>query len=399
MSEVSRRLPLLIPLALALTAGFLLGSTRNQLDARNPPAPSPDHALLLDAFWQAWDHIQMDFVDPDGAMADPDALIDSAIRGMVLALDDENSAYLDAQHYPLLQEDWSGAVNGIGAIVQRDETTGSLVIAWVLPATPAAAAGLQSGDIFAEVDGRDVLAATHLELAVLVRGPVGTQVQLTMLRAGQPLRFDIIRARIAIPNVESRLLADSGFGYVRLRHFSDGVRADLDAALAALNAPALPALVLDLRGNPGGMLASALDVAGAFLDGGQLLIEDFGSHQHPHNVKSNPEALSLPLALLVDERSASASELIAGAFQHHGRATIVGASTFGKGTMQNLFELPNGGGLQLTVARWLTPGGDWIHGAGITPDLPVPASEDPAVDAQLQAAIAHLQSLLADRAA
>ncbi len=396
------RLPLLIPLLLALTLGYWLGNARSELNAQSGINLDREEEDQFDTFWQVRDYVQDEYVDPNGKEIDPEALADGAIRGMVKALGDEHSGYLDAQQFPVMQEDMSGSIQGIGAVVHRDETSGFLQIAYVLEGTPAAAAGLQSGDVFAEVDGRDVLDASQLELAALVRGPAGSAVQLTMFRGSETLDFTLERARIAVPNIEWRLLEDTGIGYVSLQHFSASARADLDDTFKGMNVHSLAGLVLDLRGNPGGLLDSALEIASAFIKEGPVAIQDFDDHERILNADGNHAGLTLPLAVLVDGRSASASELVAGALQDRGRATIIGEQTFGKGTMQNLFRLDNGGGLQLTIARWLTPDGNWIHGSGITPDLLVAQADDFATtgaDAQLQAALAHLLSQVADIAA
>ena len=396
------RLPLLLPVLLALMLGYLLGSARGELNAQSSFNLSWEEEELFETFWQVWEYVRSEFVDPNGADIDPASLTDGAIRGMVEALGDEHSGYLDAQQYPVMQEDMSGSIQGIGAVVQRDENSGFLKIAYVLTGSPAAAVGLQSGDVFAEVDGLDVLDASQLELAALVRGPAGSAVQLTMYRGAETLDFTIERAHIAVPNIEWRQLEDSGFAYVKLQHFNASARADLDDAFAEMDVRSLPGLVLDLRGNPGGLLDSAIEVASAFIEEGPVAIQDYGDHERILDADGSHAGLTLPLAVLVDGRSASASELVAGALQDRGRATIVGEQTFGKGTMQNLFELENGGGLQLTIARWLTPDGHWIHGSGITPDLLVTQAEDPGLtdtDAQLQAAIEHLLAHGADIAA
>ena len=396
------RLPLLVPLLLALMFGYLLGNARSELNAQSSFNLSWEEEELFETFWQVWEYVQAEFVDPNGKDIDPESLADGAIRGMVKALGDEHTGYLDAQQFPVMQEDMSGSIQGIGAVVQRDETSGFLQIAYVLEGTPAAAAGLQSGDVFAEVDGRDVLDASQLELAALVRGPAGSAVQLTMFRGSETLDFTIERARIAVPNIEWRLLEDTGIGYVSLQHFNESARADLDEAFAEMDVHSLPGLVLDLRGNPGGLLDSAIEIASAFIKEGPVAIQDFDTRERVLDADGSHAGLTLPLAVLVDGRSASASELVAGALQDRGRATIIGEQTFGKGTMQNLFRLDNGGGLQLTIARWLTPDGHWIHGSGITPDLLVNQAEDPGptdTDAQLQAAIAHLLGQVVDTAA
>ena len=398
----TRSLRPLLLLPAVLLFGFFLGSAHRTLDAQVSPALSADEKELFDAFWQVWGHIRDDFVSPDGTSPDASLLVDGAIRGMIDALGDEHSGYLDPQQYPVMQEDWAGTVDGIGAVVERDDESGQQRIAWVLPGTPADAAGLAAGDVFLQVDGQDVREASQLELAALVRGQVGTDVQLLMGRGNDRLGFTITRARIEIPNVESRRLEGTGIGYIQLQHFNANARQQLDEALKALDADSLSGLVLDLRNNPGGLLDSAIAVASAFIKDGPLLIEQSGEDKQVHDADGSFLGLSLPMAVLVNDQSASASELVAGALQDRGRAIIIGQPTFGKGTMQNLFALDNGGGLQLTIARWLTPEGHWIHDSGIVPDIhveqpePTPPQDS---DLALQAAIEHLQALAVDLAA
>lgn len=392
--------PVLLLLA-ALLLGFFLGSAHRALDAQVSPALSADEKQLFDAFWQVWGHIRDDFVSPDGNIPHASLLVDGAIRGMTNALGDEHSGYLDPQQYPVMQEDWAGAVDGIGAVVELDDDSGQQRIAWVLPGTPAEAAGLAAGDVFLQVDGMDVREASQLELAALVRGPAGTDVHLVMGRGDDRLGFTITRARIEIPNVESRRLEGTGIGYIQLQHFNANARRQLEDALETLDADSLSGLVLDLRNNPGGLLDSAIAIASAFVEDGPLLIEQSGEDEQVHGADGSFLGLTLPMAVLVNEQSASASELVAGALQDHGRAIIIGQPTFGKGTMQNLFALDNGGGLQLTIARWLTPEGHWIHDSGIVPDIHVdqPGQAAPQdEDLPLQAAIERLQALVVEQA-
>lgn len=398
----SRSLHPILSLLAVLLLGYFLGSAHRALDAQASPPLSADEQQLFDAFWQVWDHIRDDFVSPDGETPDVALLVDGAIRGMTDALGDEHSGYLDSRQYPLMQEDWAGAVDGIGAVVETNETSGQQQIAWVLPGTPAEAAGLAAGDVFLQVDGLDVREASQLELAALVRGPVGTDVQLLMGRGDEKLNFTITRARIEIPNVESRRLEGTDIGYIQLQYFNASARQQLEEALKSLDAGSLSGLVLDLRNNPGGLLDSAIAIASAFIEDGPLLIEQSGEDEQVHDADGSYLGLTLPMAVLVNGQSASASELVAGALQDRDRAIIIGQPTFGKGTMQNLFALDNGGGLQLTIARWLTPEGHWIHDSGIVPEVHVEQREQPTPqgeDLSLQAAIEHLQELVVDRAA
>ncbi|MCY4526267.1 MAG: S41 family peptidase, partial [Anaerolineaceae bacterium] len=378
-----------------LLLGYALGSAHRSLDAQARPRLSADEQRLFDSFWQVWEHIRVDYADPQRKVPEASVLVDGAIRGMTDALGDEHSGYLNAQQYPLMQEEHAGAVNGIGAVVEREDTSGQQQIAWVLPGTPAEAAGLAAGDVFLQVDGVDVREASQLELAALVRGPVGTLVELQMRRGEDRLDFIITRARIDIPNVEARRVQATEIGYVQLQHFNGNARQQMEEALDAMDAGSLTGLVLDLRNNPGGLLDSAIAIASAFIEDGPLLIEYSGNGQKVHRADGSFVGLTLPMVVLVNEQSASASELVAGALRDRGRAIIIGEPTFGKGTMQNLFSLDNGGGLQLTVARWLTPEGHWIHESGIMPDIHVEQSLQPPTqeeDPQLQAAIEYLQA-------
>jgi carboxyl-terminal processing protease len=240
----------------------------------------------------------------------------------------------------------------------------------------------------------------------VVRGPAGTTVNITFLREEEEVEFTIERAHIEIPNTEAQLL-EGGIGYVRLFQFTDTAREELDAAIESLNPEELNGLILDLRGNGGGYLNSAVEVASAFLVEGQLVLtEDFGERgQQVYEASSDNLNLGIPIVILVDETSASASELVSGAWQDHGVAVIIGEVTLGKGTVQTWRELVNGGGIRLTVARWLTPNGNWIHGVGITPDIIVewtPENFDdvgnPETDPQLAAALDYFASLESESA-
>ena len=396
------RLARAVTLLVTLLFGFALGIVHSDLNAQGLSELPDGENEFTEILLQAWQHIRDDFVSPDGNTPDASLLVDGAIRGMTDALGDEHSGYLNPQQFPVMQEDWAGTVDGIGAVVERDDESGQQRIAWVLPGTPAEAAGLAAGDVFLQVDGQDVREASQLELAALVRGQAGTDVHLLMGRGDDRLGFTVTRARIEIPNVESRRLEETGIGYIQLQHFNANARQQLDEALTTLDADSLTGLVLDLRNNPGGLLDSAIAIASAFIEDGPLLIEQSGEDEQVHDADGSFLGLSLPMAVLVNEQSASASELVAGALQDRDRAIIIGQPTFGKGTMQNLFELDNGGGLQLTIARWLTPEGHWIHESGILPDIHVeqpeptpPQDRDPS----LQAAIEHLQALAVDLAA
>jgi carboxyl-terminal processing protease len=304
---------------------------------------------------------------------------------------------MDPETFPMMNNDLSGEVEGIGAVVETVEDTDEVRIVNVLEGSPAEAAGIQSGDIFVAVDGEDITGLSQLDLVSKVRGPEGTTVNLTMRRGEELLEFSIVRARITVPAVEYERLEDD-LGYVKLRDFSVNAYDQLNEALNALDVENLDGLVLDLRGNPGGLLSSAIDVASTFLKEGSILIEDFGNGREQESTANGRYfGSSLPMAVLVDNNSASASEIVAGALQDNGRATIIGVTTFGKGTVQTWQELVNGGGVRLTIARWLTPNGNWIHDQGITPDIivewdPATQTEGDGLDPQLLRALELLRS-------
>jgi carboxyl-terminal processing protease len=386
-------------IVLVFVAGFVLGSQRNPLLAQGDTAAPAGSAKDFEPFWQVYNMIQSTYLDRD--KVSDTKLVDGAIKGMVDTLGDQFSGYMDAETYPMFNSDLSGEVEGIGAVVQTDEKTKAISIAQVLEGSPAEAAGLKSGDIFLKVEGADVTQATQFDLVRLVRGKEGTLVNLTMQRGDQTLDFKITRAKITTPVVESKTL-DNGIGYVKLRSFDVNAYQEVSSAIEKLGGKNLKGLVFDLRGNPGGLLTSAIDIASMFLKDGTVLVEDFGNdNKQTYTTNGKYLGYDIPLTILVDENSASASELVSGAMQDTGRAKLVGVKTFGKGTVQTWQQLVNGGGIRLTIARWLTPNGHWIHGNGITPDVVVEwpqENRDENNDPQLKAAIESLTTLPAAKA-
>ncbi len=392
-STRARQLQVSMLLVLIFVGGFVLGSQYSIGMAQNSFSMPPEAETLFEPFWQVYNLIQSDYLDP----VEPEVLVDGAINGLMDSLGDQFSGYMDPEIYPLLNDDLSGEIEGIGVVIQTLEDTGEIEVVNVLPGAPALEAGILPGDIFTAVNGEDVTSLSQLELAGKVRGAAGTSVTITMRRGEDLVDFTLNRAHIQIPTVESRVL-DNHIGYIKLFEFNDDARTALDDALVELNAHELSGLIFDLRGNPGGLLNSAIDVASAFLDDGVILIEDFGDgREQTLHVNGNFSGLNIPMVVLVDETSASASELVAGALQDQGRATIIGEITFGKGTVQTWHQLTNGGGVRLTIARWLTPNRHWIHNEGITPDVIVewaPEIYNDPNDIQLITAQRYLETLV-----
>ncbi|MBN2470116.1 MAG: S41 family peptidase, partial [Anaerolineae bacterium] len=292
----------------------------------------------------------------------------------------------------LMNTDLQGHFEGIGATVRQDADTGRLVIVGTMSDSPAEQAGMLSGDAIVSVDGADVTTLSQGEIVSLIRGPEGTDVELGVLREGaeEMLTFVVTRADIEVPSVEAEIL-EEGVAYIRLYQFGSDTARDLQETLRSLDAETLPGLILDLRGNPGGYLSTAVDVASEFLDSGVVVIERLRDDETIYEATGNASAPTVPLVVLVDEGSASASELVAGAFQDQERAVIIGTQTFGKGSVQTWRGLANGGGVRVTTARWFTPGERTIDGVGLMPDLVVPFEEaDLLRDTQLQAGLDFL---------
>jgi len=340
-------------------------------------------------FWEAWNIVHQRYVDQP---LDDTALMRGAIRGMMAALGDAHSAYLDPQEYKKAETSISGEYEGIGAFV--DTTKDYLTVVSPIAGTPADKAGLKPGDQIIAIDSQDMTGVNPELARQKVLGPAGSTVHLTILREGidQPLEFDIVRANIVIPSVESKML-DNGIAYVKLSFFGDNSATYLHQALKDLMAQQPTGLILDLRNNPGGVVSTAIQVASEFIGDGVIMYEQQGDGTRtPTNALSGGLATDIPLVVLVNEGSASSSEIVAGAIQDYARAKLVGVTTYGKGSEQNWVPLSNDqGAVLVTIARWLTPNGRTIDKIGLTPDLVVQltdedisAGRDPQLDASVQ---------------
>lgn len=351
------------------------------------PAPT---GADFDLFWEAWDLIQRDYY---GDLPSEEEMVYGAIRGAVGTLDDPFTGFIEPSVAAINREDHSGSFEGIGAYVNMAD--GRLKIVSTFKGQPAEEAGLQSGDIVLEVDGSPIENMSIYEAISLIRGPSGTTVLLKILREDQePFEVEIVRASIDIPVVEYEMRPD-GVAYVSLFDFSSEASAKLEDALVELLRQDPKGLILDLRRNPGGWLNEAVLTTGLFVPQDTLvLIERFKDEtERPYFSSNRPVATDIEMVLLVDGGSASASEIVAGALQDHGRAVLVGEKTFGKGSVQLPHELSNGAELRVTVARWFTPNDRAIHGEGLEPDIAVEiTSEDLEAerDPQLERAVEYL---------
>jgi carboxyl-terminal processing protease len=325
------------------------------------------------AFFQAWDIIHTRFVNQP---VDDTKLLQGAIDGMMKSLGEPNSTYMDPVLYETATTSLSG-YEGIGASV--DITGPYLKIIAPFAGSPAEKAGLKPGDEIIKIDGVDMTGKTVDDARTLLLGPTGTHVRLTIRRAGETelLEFDVIRAKIEIPVVESRMLANQ-IAYLRLSIFSEAADAQVKAALTELMKNNPKGLILDLRGNPGGLVTAAVDVASQFFPENTLLfVEKSGTAaDNSYFTHSGGLAVGTPLVVLVDSGSASAAEIVSGAIQDHNRGKLVGTVTYGKGSVQEWIPLQdNMGAVRITVALWYTPNGRQISEKGLTPDVPVTLTE------------------------
>ncbi len=375
------------------TLGFIAGniSIFSRTIAQGQFALS-DTDEAFEPFWDAFSIIESRYVDP----IEVEVLVDGAIEGMVNALNDEHSGYIRPELYDRMTN-FSGKLSGIGVIVRTIPETGEIQVASVIPNTPAEDVGVMAGDIFYEIDGISAAGLTHDELMTMVPGPPDTVVNITFHRDGEFVNYDIVRAVFIIPNVSHQMVGDN-IAHVTMLDFNEMSRSQLDEALAAVDINSSNGLIVDIRGNEGGRLSSVIEVGSAFIEDGVLLRQV--SRDQTEEVTRTRGAyadIKVPVVVLVDETSASASEVLAGAMQDYEVATLIGETTFGKGTVQNIPQLSNGGGLRITIKRWLTPNGAWIHQQGIIPDIIVEwdpeSDEELEDDLQLAAAIDYLESL------
>ena len=321
---------------------------------------------------------------------DPDSLSQAAVEGMLDSLDDPYASFLTASEYAIETEDYHGSFEGIGANVGiRDE---SITIIAPLPDSPAERAGIRPGDVIKEVDGEDIEGWSLLEVVSRIRGPKGEPVILGIERLQESLTLTIVRDQVELRSVELNLLPGN-VAHMTISTFSETTASEVEEALSSLEEAR--GLIVDVRNNPGGLLQSVVDVLSHFIDGGLLLYQVDGEGNHQEWEASPGTSLGeTPLVVLINEGSASASEVLAGALRDRQDVPLVGETTFGKGSVNTLRGLNDGSGVYFTIARWHTPGGVLLEGEGISPDVEVLQEEDSDEDAQMEAAVQVLEELI-----
>ena len=381
----------------AVGAGLMLlrGAPAGPQAVADPPvaavAAATEHQLLDEVA----EHVRLEYVDPVA----PGALEQAAVEGMIESLD-PHSSFLDSNEFDEMRVVTSGRYSGVG--IEVTEVDGSIVVVAPIEGSPAERAGVRVGDVLVEVDGVAVQPG-KLDAAIeRMRGLPGSSVHIVLTRRDEPepLRFDLQRTEVQVRTVRSERLPGQ-YGYVRISHFSDSTPGDFDAAVLSLQSagPPLRGLVLDLRNNPGGVLESAVGVADSILESGMIVRADGRTAESRFELDATEGDLlaGAPVVVLVDRGSASGAEIVAGALRDHGRATLMGERTFGKGSVQTVMPLSNGEALKLTTSRYFTPSGRSIQERGIEPDVTIATStgdspqsgnrnagSDPAVRSALQ---------------
>jgi carboxyl-terminal processing protease len=378
--------------ALCLVSGYALGLRDGGSSLLRPPAPaqlSADDQRAFGVVWETLTELERDYYRPD--KLNSERLAAAAAKGMVDAVGDPYTTLSSPQQSDLTAAQLRGSFEGIG--VELDRRDGQLKVVSPIAGSPAERAGVRSGDVIVAVDGHDIAALTMDDISGRIRGARGTSVALGLLRDGARLDIVVVRDTIRVESVRSRLVeGDTPVAYVRISTFSEPTSQQLREQLGPLLAHGAQAVVLDLRGNPGGYLTSAVDVASAFIKDGVVLYQERGgadATRRPYRTTGSPQAPDARIAVLIDRGSASAAEIVAAALRDNQRAVLIGEKSFGKGTVQEIHKLSDESQLRITVAQWITPAGHAVQGEGLLPDLEIAAVDGR--DAPLEAAVQYLQ--------
>lgn len=384
------------------SGGFLVGQAfpllnnpdenlENQITSTNPPQTSngsEELDTLFEPFWETWNYVNEQYVDQP---VDQTLMMRGAIEGMLSSLGDPHTSYMDPEMFQQQNAPLQGEYEGIGAWV--DVSGEFLIIISPMPGSPAEAAGLKSDDQVIAVDGEDMAGIEGNLVLRRILGEAGTDVTLTIYRQSNDETFDvtITRQKITMPSVVGEMLEDD-IAYVQLINFGDKTHQDLRKILRDLLKEKPVGLILDLRNNGGGYLNTAIDVTSEFVSQSPIMFEEFGDGEKiTYKAKPNGLATKIPLVVLINEGTASASEIAAGAIQDYERGILVGMTSYGKGSVQNWLPLENNqGAIRVTIARWLTPNERQINEQGLTPDIEVEITEEDISaerDVQLEKAI------------
>ena len=349
--------------------------------------------------WEAYEILSEEYIDKENLK--PEILAEEAIRGMLNSLNDPYTSYVPPETFKIDQETFMGHFAGIGANVELSPDNNGILITKTHSDTPAEASGIKAGDRIIRIDGEDSTKMTLSEAVNKIRGEKDTPVTLTIMRIGVESELDItiIRGIIDTPSVQSYEIPDSDFVRIVISQFTAKTHDEIIKIIDKFINENIKGFVLDLRGNPGGLLSSTVNVASLFIDEGLITYEiTSDGNREEWKVRKTKDYKNIPIVTLVDRYSASGSEVLAGALQDHERSIIIGEKTFGKGSVNMMSSLSNDGGVYITIGRWYTPMGRQIEGLGIEPDLIIEnkllsesnAYDNNFTDLQLNAAITQL---------
>lgn len=381
--------------ALIILLVFLSGLVGYQLGVREVKPNWQDGRSRADfsLLWRVWDEVAQKYVDK--AKLDSQKMVYGAISGMVAAIGDPYTIFLPPKENQESKEDLNGKFEGIGA--QLGVKDKKIVVIAPLSGSPAESAGIKAGDWIIKIDGKESAGLSLPEAVAKIRGMKGTAVTLQILHQNEekPKEINIVRDTIVLKSVEWKQVGN-GLAYLKLSRFGDQTNSQWDQAVTEINgylatssAKTKPGVILDLRNNPGGLLSGAVYLAAEFLDSGVIVKQqDYQGNVQTYSVNRRGKLLTVPLAVLINQGTASAGEILAGSLQAAGRSKLVGAQTFGKGSVQETQDLPDGAGLHITTAKWLLSNGIWINGLGLTPDVKIDNDEkQPEKDLQLGKAV------------
>lgn len=349
--------------------------------------PPQNVNLDFKLFWDTWDLVNKYYFDKSAL--DPTKMFYGAIQGMVAAIGDPYTVFLPPSQQKVSKEELNGSFEGVGIQLGFNKDRRMVVMA-PLSSSPAEKAGILPEDIIVKVDGKDTANMTLPEAVDLIRGPRGSQVVLTIFREGESDTRDVtlVRDTIIVKSVEvSYKQSDSNkkIAHIKLSRFGERTEEEWNEVIENVLSENVDAIILDVRNNPGGFLEGAVFIASEFLDGGDVVLQENNKGEKiPYKVNRQGRILKLPMVVLINKGSASASEIVAGALQDRNRAQLVGTKSFGKGTIQEAQELPGGTGIHVTVAKWLTPKARWVNSSnGFEPDVKIemPKPENGVVDA------------------